>query len=211
VRIVRERTQGGSLTYTAVPERYDGVPPVRHFLLDHGPLSINQEREAVACYLLFGRWTGGALKLPQPLGPATATAIERAAEPVPVRPETVAYDPLVLAMGEGTMQVHTGPPGPASRGAHLWVLRSDEWSGSLRAPRGIAVACNYFAFRSDRDPASVRALLATALLFAEDLHAGSVTLPAQAGDDLADLRALCAVTRLGLTTTNNGPSGTTGA
>lgn len=202
MKIVRERVQGGRLTYSAEPEKYDGVPPIRRFLLDHGPLKLNQEREAVACFLLFGRWTGGALKLPQPLGPATAAAIERAAHPVPVRPETVAYDPRDLALGDARMVVHTGPPEVASRGTHLWALRSDEWNGSLRAHRGVAVASNYFAFRSDADPAAVRALLAIALLFAEDLNADSIVLPVPARDHLPELRALCAVTRLSLSTSD---------
>ena len=78
----------GQTGFHAEVEEYDAVPPVSALLLDHHPVNVNAEREAVAAYLAFGCWVSGDLKLPRHLGPTTRPSNHhhvRVGKPQPAR------------------------------------------------------------------------------------------------------------------------------
>lgn len=182
---------------------YDAEPPVRALLLDHAPTSINLEREAIAAYLAFGRWTSGDLTLPHKLGPNTAHAIESDMKHVSIRPNPIEYYPKPLELGIRTVRVSfTDATLPASRSA-ITVLDSSEWNGSVRGLRSIAVGANAVALdrAASTDFEQIRARLAVAVLFAGDLSADVLDVVGAQGlpsSERKRLEALLLAARLGV-------------
>ena len=144
MKITWKGTLSGQVGFHAELQEYDAVPPVESLLLDHAPVTMNPEREAVAAYLAFGHWSSGDLQLPHRLGPNTAAAIERDMRHVAVRPSPIEYYPKPLELG--IRDVHVGFDASYVRDdvAAIAVLPGSGWTGSVRTLHSIAVASNAF-------------------------------------------------------------------
>ena len=177
MRIEWQHTPQGSVGFHAQPGEYDAVPPVDALLMESSPTLLNPERKAIAAYLAFGRWTSGDFTLDFKFGPTTASAIERDTKHLDIRPGPIEYYPKPLSAGTDEVAVEFD--------ARVWndphtttlsVLPSSEWAGGLRSLSSIAIATNAFALdhASLDDTISIRARLAVAVLFSEELAADTL-------------------------------------
>lgn len=202
MKITWKGTLSGQVGFHAELQEYDADPPVESLLLDHAPVAMNPEREAIAAYLAFGHWSSGDLQLPHRLGPNTAAAIERDIRHVAVRPGPIEYYPKPLELG--IREVHVGFDASYVRDdpATIAVLPGSGWTGALRTLRSIAISSNAFALdmAASQDFAAIRARLAVAVLFAADISADTLVLTAS---DLPEtersrIRELLLAVRLGV-------------
>ena len=164
MRITRKRNKHRQTAYTAELSEYDAEPPTRTWILADLPEKINPELEAVALYLLFGKWCGGEFTVPQKMGPNTASAISRHAG-FDMFPNPIEYYPKPLLKGARSITVTRNLDKIAAQ--TLVVLDSANWSGSLKSTSSLAIATNANLFETGKSSAC--SMLATALLLAEEL------------------------------------------
>lgn len=199
MKISETKFDSGEYRIRCAPGEYDGYPAVSTFVCDHPPCSSNSERFAVASLLLFGEKCGGELVLPTKCGPATVQAMSRShlVEGINLQVPTIEYYPKPLPVGSKAISVSDissslGEPNT------LTVLRSDRFSGSIRTHDSLTLSTNSFLFAHHS-----LALVATAVLFAEDLGASTVSIPRDSlngieESNLESVRDLLAATRLEL-------------
>lgn len=159
----------------AVPHEYDAQPPFRNLLLDATPTRLTPDREAMAAYLAFGRWSTGDFIVPRRMSDRVARAIEEDARPLRIRPTPIDYQTFPVARGGKVLNVCTAIQhvGLHNEDAQLCVLPSSEWNGCLTSVDQIVLSSN--AEMIDRvTKGSIRAQLAVAVLFADDFHANSL-------------------------------------
>ncbi|MGP9747370.1 hypothetical protein [Brachybacterium sp. AOP29-B2-41] len=184
-------------------DEYDASPPVRELLLDHAPVFLNPEREAIAAYLAFGFWASGNLQLPHKLGPNTASAIERDLGHVEIRPNPIEYYPKPLDGGIRGVHVKFSRSGVLGHEPTIAILPTSEWVGSMRSLDSILLGSNAFTLDAASSVSfeQIRARLAVAVLLAGDLSADvlHVSVPSEfPGDEKSRLVDLLLATRLGL-------------
>lgn len=204
MRIEWQHTPQGSVGFRAQPEEYDAVPPVDALLMESSPNLLNPERKAIAAYLAFGRWTSGDLTLDFKFGPTTASAIERDTSHLDIRPGPIEYYPKPLSVGTDEVAVtfharNWTDPNTTT----LSVLPSSDWAGGLRSLSSIAIASNAFALdhASSNHTTSIRARLAVAVLFSEELAADTLVVSSEETIDEQErfrLTNLLLAARLGL-------------
>lgn len=171
MRITKSRNKHRQIAYTAELSEYDAEPPSRTWLLDDLPNKINPELEAVALYLVFGRWCGGEFEVPQKMGPNTAAAIERHAS-MDFFPGPIEYYPKPIFRGTRVVTLTDSFHGVKQN--TLVCLNGSNWTGSLKATSTLLLSSNTEVFASPEDPQIV--LLAPALLLAEELDIAEIAL-----------------------------------
>lgn len=164
----------GQTGFVTERSEYDAVLPIDSLMMDNAPLLINPEREAVAAFLAFGSFASGEFQLSRKFGPATAEALVKASDPVPLYPHPIEYYPKPLPGGLRSCFVGTDISvlSQEQEIAELSfaVLRSDQWNGSIVAHHAFGVASNAFLIDAMRKSNNIRAQLAVAVLFAEDFN-----------------------------------------
>lgn len=184
MRITKSRNKHRQIAYTAELSEYDAEPPSRDWLIDELPVQINPELEAVALYLVFGKWCGGDFTVPQKMGPNTAAAISRHAA-MDFFPAPLEFYPKPIFRGTRTVHVSTSLEDATSH--ELVSLAGSEWNGSLKSTRAMVISSNSSAF--DEDGSETLAHLAPALLLAEQLDLAEVVfdVPARQCESLSFL------------------------
>lgn len=166
MKISKARTKSRQLGYTVELSEYDAEPPTRLWLIDEAPDNINPELEAMALYLIFGRWCGGEFEVPRKMGPNTATAISNDAV-AEMFCSPIEFYPKALPQGEGCLNVTTELNNSDRR--TFVSLPSSSWNGSVRSTDSIVVASNSDLFGASKDDPTP--LAALSLLFVETLNA----------------------------------------
>lgn len=180
----------------ATPEAYDAFPPVNALVLDDLPRMRDPDRVALASYLAFGAWSSGSFVVPHDLSPTAAEAIEADARPLPIRPCPVEYAARALPRTFETVDVRFRlSPEPAEHPV-LAVVPNTLAHGVFRTNATTIVPSNAFVLDSARASVGpcIRARLAVAVLFAEDVGASALRI-ADAVSDAAELARLQALTR----------------
>lgn len=157
------------------PEEYDAFPPVDSLLLDALPARRDPDREALAAYLVFGRWASGEITLPAAPSPQLAGAIERDAHPVRVRPRDVESTPRALPRGESLVDVVFDLPDLTPSTSTLAVVPGTAARGMLQAADLLLVPSNAGVL-DGIGAESLRARLGVAVLFAADIDADVLRL-----------------------------------
>lgn len=188
--------------FSLVAERseYDALPPVDTLQVDFTPVAVNPDRLAVAAYLAFGAYSSGEFVLPQKFSPATAEAMEQDSAPVQLRPYPVEYYPKALTVGQATASL-SFELGALADGSALVVLPADRYNGMITSPNKLLVSSNAFLFDAlGSEEAGIRARLAVAVLFAEDLGIDTFTVDGSsiAPTERQALVRLLSACRLGL-------------
>ena len=185
MRISKSRNKRRQVAYTVELSEYDAEPPTRTWLLADLPDKINPELEAVALYLVFGRWCGGEFIVPQKMGPNTAAAITRHAG-MDFFPNPIEYYPKPLMKGTKsiTLSDHLSKIDRQS----LVVLNSDSWNGSLKSTSSLIISTNANLFEQDEHKCYRRR--APALLLAEELDMAEVVVDGATSDGFEGLSAL---------------------
>ena len=165
----------GSPSLAAHVQEYDASPPVSSLMIDALPSHRHPDREALACYLAFGRWTSGDLVLPEGPSPLVAEAIERDSLPTRVRPREVIYTPRSLPQGRHRVSVVDAVPSAPCADRLLAVVPSPTAKGVFASGRQLIIPSNAFAL-GDGTTSRRRALLAVAVLFAADIDADVLCL-----------------------------------
>lgn len=197
MKIETKLTPGGQYSLAAVLGDYDGQPPVNELIVDHPPRVENPELIGMACYLAFGRWCGGELQLPVKVGPATADAMRRdaAASGIGLLPAPIEYYPKPLPLG--VREARLSRSLDIDEKAAIHDVRIDQWAGSLRGHSRLVVPSNSFLI--DGVGNEVRAHLAVALLFADDMQVDSLSVESAASeDDRPNLASLLSAVRIGI-------------
>lgn len=194
--------ESGRSGLEAKPEEYDAWPPLQHFLID-GPFpSRSSDRIAVAAALLFGQHVSGRLEFEDDVSADTAEAIQRFLHPTWISVTPLVFSPRASPMGNGTLRVAKDRTAPAPsnvwgerRDSLLVVHRSDHYAGHLRLTATLEVASNAWLFGRMHKKLAMSWLpyVASAVLFAESMHADRVAVPSGTGvwelPGLADLVA----------------------
>ena len=185
MRISKSRNKHQQVAYTVELSEYDAEPPTRTWLLDDLPGKINPELEAVALYLIFGRWCGGEFSTPQKMGPNTAAAIRRHAR-MDFFPNPIEFYPKQIFRGARSVSFFTDLA-HLEEGA-LVSLSGAEWSGSIKSPSSLVISSNTATFAAgtlDGTPS-----LAVPVLLAEEVNAAEVLVKDERvniDDDVTDL------------------------
>lgn len=170
-----ESHEGGSASLVARVQEYDATPPISSLMIDALPSNRHPDREALAGYLAFGRWTSGDLVMPDGPSPLVAEAIEQDSLPTRVRPREVMYVPRSLPHGRHRVSVlETIPSGP-SPDRLLAIVPSPLARGVFASGQQLIVPSNAFAL-GDGPTSRRRSLLAVAVLFAADIDADVLCL-----------------------------------
>ncbi len=198
MKISKARTKSRQLGYTVELSEYDAEPPARAWLIDEAPDAINPELEAMALYLIFGRWCGGEFEVPKKMGPNTATAIAHDAI-TEMFCSPIEFYPKALPLSNGCLSVTSRLDCAASQ--TLISLPSSSWNGSVRSTNSLVVASNSDVFQLGED--DFRPVTALSLIFAETLNADEIRLvdTDRDGDELNRLQALLGQVRVGLSWT----------
>lgn len=200
MKITTETNTYSPFNLVATRNEYDALPPVNTLQIDFAPVSINPDRLAIASYLAFGAYCSGGFELSVKFSPAAAEAIEQDAKPVQLRPAPIEYYPKALAVGMGEATVSFSLPGE-SQEACLVVLPSDKYNGLMTGHNKLLVSSNaFFLDAAAQNPHSIRARLAVAVLFAEDLGIDTLTVDGHNIDaaERQSLVRLLSACRLGL-------------
>lgn len=187
----------GRPSLLATRQEYDAFPPVEALVVDALPSQRHPDREAMAGYLVFGRWASGDLLVPEPLSPVVAEAIEVDASPIRLRPRDVDYTPRAVPQGRRRITVRFELPAAPPADATLAVVPSTRTEGVSSWGSALVIPSNAFVLDAVAGPdtmetQSVRARAAVAVLFAADVEADvleldGVELPAQEEARLAAL------------------------
>lgn len=153
---------------TSVPGTFDGIPPVHRLVLGGSPLHSHPDRIGLAAYLAFGCYASGEFVLPSAVGPELASAVEDDCRPIRVRPGPVEYVPRIMATGQQSVAVRHGRAVSLERN-RIQIVPGVSARGYFRGDDSLTVSSNSFAFGS-----GPRAVLAVAVLFAEDLSAADL-------------------------------------
>lgn len=184
----------------AQPQEYDALAPVDGLTLDALPTHRHPDREAIAGYLAFGRWSSGDMRFPEPVSPFVAEAIEDDALPVKVRPRGVTYAPRASPLGTRGATVRFDLPTDSTTGPVIAVVPSTIAQGHSASSSRVVIPTNAFVLDHGEAP-SIRARLAIAVLFASDIEADvleveGVSVPPK---EALRLSALLHTVNLGLT------------
>lgn len=172
VRIETCTTEDHQFTMKAVLGPFDGIPPVQELVLGGRPLRCHPDRLGLAAYLAFGPYVSGEFMLPSAVGPEVASAVEDDCRPIRVRPGPVEYEPRIMVRGQRSVLVrHSRTSSPDSN--QIQIVPGVSANGCFRWDDSIAVSSNAFIFNL-----GPRAVLAVAVLFAEDLNASELRLEA---------------------------------
>lgn len=197
MKIERKLGLGGRYQLVSVLGEYDAHPPVDRLIIDHQPRAENPELVGMACYLAFGNWCGGELQLPVKIGPATADAMARdsARAGVGLLPAPIEYYPKPLPLGVREIRVSRSLDRmPADT---ILDVRIDQWSGSMRSHTSVILPTNSFLF--DSQSGGVRAHLAVAVLFANDIQADQLVVEGVVSEaEMERLTALLSAVRIGV-------------
>lgn len=190
---------------TAQPEEYDAIPPLKTLQVGALPRQLSPDREAISIYLAFGHWTSGHLKFPRSLSPETAEAIEADSMPARIRTDLIEYAAREVPTGNRQTLLGFTAGETMQHSPTLSVIDNINSREFIQKTSSLTVSSNAFAFdRMDsQEHFSIRARLAVAVLFAEDADVESLVLNTvkPANDELSRLRALLAVTNIGLDAT----------
>ncbi len=168
-------------------ERLDAPPVVPDFWLDARPITLNNDRLAIASALIFGPSSLGHFQLPSPASAVTAECIVELAKPGFRSVEPIDWGPKPIPEGGSTLRI--SEPEPDNRTLKLvgsdsinvinfQLLRTSRFAGTLMGMGSAAVASNAWLFNrgSEQDPIAAESLLAAAVLFAEDLGCNTIEL-----------------------------------
>lgn len=194
MQIEKIRNKSRQVVYTVKLSEYDANPPAPALLVDDLPNTINPELEAVALFLIFGKWCGGEFTTPQKMGPSTAAALARFSK-IDLFCNPIEYYPKALPLGNQAIAVGSEL---ADIDDNTFVaLRSCDWNGSIRSTNSLAVASNAFMFQNDA--ADARPIVGLALLYAESLGADSLVVLPSIGACEESVQALVQEARVGIT------------
>lgn len=185
MRISRRRTAHRQVEYAVELSEYDAEPPARTWLLDELPEKINPELEAVALYLIFGRWCGGEFVVPQKMGPNTAAAISAHAG-MDFFPGPIEFYPKPILKGSRTVLLSTDLRDYEV--GSLVSLESSGWSGSVKSPSSLVISSNTAIF-AGMTPDGVPNL-AVPVLLAEELDLAELRVKGSKIDNQDDLAGL---------------------
>lgn len=169
MRISKSRNRHRQFAYTVELSEYDAEPPTRTWLLDELPDKINPELEAVALYLVFGRWCGGEFSTPQKMGPNTASAISRHSR-MDFFPSPIEFYPKPILRGARTVSFFTDLV-HHEKGS-LVSLSGAEWSGSIKSPSSLVISSNTATFAAETQDGAPS--LAVPVLLAEEMNAAEI-------------------------------------
>ena len=170
---------------SARPEHYDGYPVFDSVLVSGSPFNVHPDRAAVALALIFSQTVAGSLKLPYGCSPHVASALRTFFEPVDVHILSIDFEPSRMPAGDPDTTLHLLAEGVNDHVTGDWgrsgiVCRvRAEGAGFFAAAHELSVVTNAALIPTPYDPPLVRILpaLGVALLFAEDVFAGTVALP----------------------------------
>lgn len=210
MRIEKRTGTTGLWGLEAVPEDYDGLPPLRTVWFDRQPRQLSPDRVALASYLLFSRWISGRFAAPQPHSPALAQAISNDARPLWIQTEPVELYAKAIPDGqtslrvivEGTLQDELQLRDTDRGERTLRLGRSDKSAGTRMSFGSLELSTNAWLFGYGKDAnTQLRVIAACAVLFCEDMNAHSCIVPlaGATGDSEHRLRALLSAVGLGLT------------
>lgn len=175
----------GGCEVTAVPAEYDGHPTPTSLRLDHSPTAVNPGRLAVAAVLAFRPYVSGSLELPKPVSPEVAAALRSVLAPTEVFPGPVQFHPKALPQGTGELLVvPDGGRVPAGRpGSQLHLVSAAAHVGCRVDKDRTTVATNagQLVPRTADELDRCLPFVAAAVLLAEDLDVGTLTLPVPGG------------------------------
>lgn len=171
MKFKRIQEPGHRTGYEAILSEYDSIPPNNKIIIDELPEKIDPNREAIALYLIFGKWVGSDFAVPQWMSPHTGEAIARAASPISVNPTPFEYYPKGLPIGNRDL-LCTDSVEFANEQTTVSVLPAHSWSGALRSFDSLSVSSNAFTFQEGTE--DVAPIVGIAVLFAEDLSADSI-------------------------------------
>lgn len=175
----------GHVGFVAEPEDYDGVPRFAQYWLDASPKNRHADREALAAFLIFGKYMGGLTRMPSKFSPAVESVMCRVSAAVSTSFTPIEYYPKGLPIGKRSLRLSWSDT--ELRGdsevvdvtrAYLHVDRSDKSSGSLRNINGLRVASNAW-MHSEMNPGSIDSIfpyVAAAVLYAEDLDIDTIEI-----------------------------------
>ena len=175
MKFKRIQEPGNRTGYEAILSEYDSIPPSNKVIIDELPEKIDPNREAIALYLIFGKWVGSDFAVPQWMSPHTGETIARAASPITVHPTPFEYYPKGLPIGNRDL-LCTDSVEVGNEQSTVSVLPAHSWSGAVRGFDSLMVSSNAFVFQEA--PEDVAPLVGIAVLFAEDLNADSVCVRA---------------------------------
>lgn len=170
----------GHVGFEATPDDYDGIPRFANYWLDAGPKVRHADREAVAAFLIYGRYMGGLTQMPHKFSPAVDAVLRDAAGRASAAFSPVEYYPKALPIGSRTMDLswsddeHQTAESQAE--VFLRIERSDRVSGSMRSVNGLTVASNAWIHVPGYAESlySIYPFIAAAVLYAEDLEVDTI-------------------------------------
>lgn len=200
-----EENSFGRSGLVAIPEKQDTTPVFAELWIDQVVEAVAPDRIAIAAALLFHECVAGDFRVTDPVSVEVARAIE-ALDPsarlrvdaVHTRPQTLPADTAVLELGREEAHRSVSNQRGAQRNFALSVLRSDRYSGGLLSMDGLSIASNAWLHSQRQDESALVTwlpYLAVAVLLAQDLGAGAISLPAgtisDSSDEAGRVRALC--------------------
>jgi hypothetical protein len=176
-------------TIAAEPGEYDGYPMVREARVSGMPLSVSPDRAAIGAVLCFSASISGSFAMDRGCSPQVSNAIRRWFDPADLHVMNIDFEPAARIEGDVVIRILAeGANDTASRaeGAPgepvIHVAR--EGTGCLATADHLAVVSNAWLLAAPTGTLLERMIPAVgiAVLFAEDLLAGTIAIPGVSAD-----------------------------
>lgn len=191
---------GGGLALRATASEYDAIPLIGEIKVNAVPWTRHPDRVAVALCLMFGDDSAGAFEVPDPgCSPHVAAAIEDFLAPSVCKVFPINLTPSRIVHGETQLNLYAGGSLDSSfsstvgrrDGCEVINLRlSNEGVGAFMDGTEFIVSTNAILANADdsRPLYGLLPALGVAVLFCEDLYAGSISarLPVQGADRISE-------------------------
>ncbi|MBN1607198.1 MAG: hypothetical protein JW940_11240 [Polyangiaceae bacterium] len=170
---------------TAIPEEYDGIPPLSTVSFGAVAQDIHDDRTALACVLLFWRHISGTVSFGKGCSPALATAIEDLFWPRRVRVATVNQKAGALPKRASACLVDDGSfrsfwlEDQVQTQCHLFRILPGASGGSVLTRNETCLQSSLPLLLADADNVSAAiARIGAATLFAQTLYVSTLVVPA---------------------------------
>ncbi len=174
----------GHAALQCAPDPASEQPVLDRLLLDVAPMTVSNDRVAVAGVLAFRPWVSGELELPAGVSRPVVEAVQAycgtpAVTSWPVSVNEVSHytqGRVLTVAADGASRA--SPPWPGKGESLLHLRRSDRFAGSLLAFDEIVLGTNAFVLGTvgEQGPGLAATTLSTAVLFTEDFGASTIEL-----------------------------------
>lgn len=182
-------------TIAAEPGEYDGFSMVKEVRVSGMPLSVSPDRAAIASVLCFSNSISGSFAMDRGCSPQVGNAIRRWFDPADMHVMNIDFEPVARIEGNVVVKVIAEgandrlPDEDETSGDESVLHIAKEGTGCSATAQRLDLASNAWLLTASNGTLLERMVPAVgvAVLFAEDLLAGTISVPGVSAEQMEPL------------------------